>query len=417
MNSRPNFGGDQIIELSSLIETAKILNSSLDYRFILNHILLVTMGKLAVSKSAAFVKLSRPPGEKNDFIKISKGITLKSDLFPELLSLGLENWTEVTSLHGVIAHELTTAGANMIFPIRSSQHLFGYLLIGKKLLGGGLTPAEVEFVSTLCNLATMAIDNARLFEESLAKQRLEEELKLAHEIQEKLLPKEIPKVPWCDISAFYIPTKQVGGDYFDIISLDDGACLCTAIADVSGKGFPAALLMANLQSAFRALMAAHLSLKDVVRRLNKIVYENTNADKFITFFAAIISPNNKTLTYVNAGHNYPFLIKRGGEVSRLEKGGLMLGVMNDVDYQTEEKDIEDDDVLYLFTDGISEALNSEGEEFTEARLEHVLRASSTLSSSEVLERVGNEIASFVGNSSQSDDITQICLKFSLNKLV
>lgn len=416
----PSAGSDQIVELTSLIETAKILNSSLDYKFILNHIMLASMGKLAVSKSAAVVSLPSPSKQEEKFLKVMKGIVLENDTLGKLLSLDLEGSIEaipegniqdsLSSRERDIRHKLAGAGVNRVFPIRSSHRLFGYLLIGKKLVGGEFTPAQIEFVSTLCNIATMAIDNAGLFEESLAKQRLEEELNLAHSIQEKLLPKEMPHVPWCEVDTFHIPTKQVGGDYFDVIKLSE-ASLCTAIADVSGKGFPAALLMANLQSAFRALVAAQLPLVEITRRLNKIVYENTDSDKFITFFAAIYDSASNSLSYVNAGHNYPFLIKRGGEIFRLDKGGLMLGVMEDIKYQKGEERIASGDLLYMFTDGVNEALNSDGVEFSEERLEQTLRSHSTLRASEILEVVRKEIASFVGDSAQSDDITQVCLKF------
>jgi len=402
---------DQLIELTSLVETAKILNSSLDYKFILNHIMLASMGKLAVSRSAAFVNIFQSAEYEKNILKLSKGIILSSDMIVKLLSIDLEGTVETSSSGDSDIRDLVNAGVSRIFPIRSSHRLFGYLLIGKKLLGGEFTPAEIEFVSTLCNIATMAIDNARLFEESLAKQRLEEELNLAHSIQEKLLPKIMPDVPWCIVDTFHIPTKQVGGDYFDVIKLNETS-LCTAIADVSGKGFPAALLMANLQSAFRALVSAQLPLNEITKRLNKIVFENTDPDKFITFFVSIYDSVARSLSYVNAGHNYPFLITRGGEINRLDKGGLMLGVIEDVEYQLGKEETQSGDVLYLFTDGVSEALNFNGEEFTEERLEQTLRLNLNHSASDILKNVREEIASFVGGAPQSDDITQVCLKFS-----
>ncbi len=583
MSRNPDQGGDQIIELTSLIETAKILNSSLDYKFILNHIMLASMGKLAVSKSAAVVDPKLFSTRDQSFIRISKGFSLNDSMLSKLFTLDLEGSTEAAAVHYSIKKELIDAGVNRIFAIRTSQHLLGYLFVGKKLLarsesgGGELSPAEIEFVSTmcniaaaaienasvfqqykdsnselqrrvqelqtlfelskefnllidearavrtlefavmgqtgarkfaicliheskakivvnrlpgiekfdfsaapngqalcssghpvklaeiakenpaaknlveigadvaipfqlqgrpggmlilgermshadysdseisflssLCNLAAMAIDNARLFEESLAKQRLEEELNLAHTIQENLLPREMPEFAGSDVRAFHIPTKQVGGDYFDVIKLDENL-LCVAIADVSGKGFPAALLMANLQSAFHALITTGMQLVRVCERLNDIVYENTDFDKFITFFAAIYNSADKTLRYVNAGHNYPFLMKSGGGIVRLDKGGLLLGVLKDVKYEAGEEKINNGDLLYLFTDGINEAMNSDAEQFTEEKLEEVLARSSTCSAAEILEIVKNEVTSFVGDAPQSDDITQVCMRFS-----
>ncbi len=574
MNPKPKSGGDQIVELTSLIETAKILNSSLDYKFILNHIMLASMGKLAVSKSAAVVHSTISSGEeKEGFLKIGKGISLDDEAIAELLSLDLEGSVEPSDINSSLTHTLTAAGIRRVFAIRSSHRLFGYLFIGKKLVGGELVPTEIEFVSTLCNiaaaaienasvfqqykdsnfelqrrvqelqtlfelskefnllidesrairtlefaimgqigarkyavcladdskirivvnrlpgiencdihalcsleqpvrlsrhlsgetlpaaddfiekgaevaipfqlqgktsgllilgervsrakytdseinfaaslcnLAAMAIDNARLFEESMGKQRLEEELNIAHTIQEKLLPREMPKFSRCEVETFHIPTKQVGGDYFDVIRISENL-ICVAIADVSGKGFPAALLMANLQSAFRALMATELKLDEITERLNNIVYENTNSDRFITFFAAIYDSSNQSLSYVNAGHNYPFLLKPDGRIVRFDKGGLMLGVMQNIKYQTGEEKVESGDMLYMFTDGVSEALDSRGEQFTEERVESILKMNSASSSGEVLEIIRKEIAAFVGSAPQSDDITQVCVKFS-----
>ncbi|HUI29970.1 MAG TPA: SpoIIE family protein phosphatase [Candidatus Acidoferrales bacterium] len=414
---------DQVIELTSLIETAKILNSSLDYKFILNHIMLASMGKLVVSKSAAFVNLFSSTASDRNLLKLSKGIVLEKDILAKLLELGFEGSVGAAQEDGSrdpldsspSAHEdlrkmLAAAGVGRVFPIRSSHHLFGYLLIGKKLLGGEFTPAEVEFVSTLCNIATMAIDNARLFEESLAKQRLEEELNLARTIQEKLLPKEMPEFPGCTVSAFHVPTKQVGGDYFDVIRLSD-RLLCVAIADVSGKGFPAALLMANLQSAFRALVTSGLQIAEVCEKLNQIVYGNTESDKFITFFAAIYDSKNRVLRYVNAGHNYPFVIKSDRKVNRLDKGGIMLGVMEDITYETGEEKVGSGDLVYLFTDGVCEAMNSREEQFTEEKLEEILVINSSSVPADILKVVRNKVASFVGDAPQSDDITQVCVKF------
>ncbi len=564
-------GSDQTVELTSLIETAKILNSSLDYKFILNHIMLASMGKLAVSRTAAVVHAAAAPEQgENEMIKIGKGISLDDKVLAELFTLDLDGAVEPNDLRASLAATLTNAGVNRIFAIRTSHRLFGYFFIGKKMIGGNFLPTEIEFVSTLCNiaaaaienasvfqqykesnfelqrrvqelqtlfelskefnllvdetrairtlefalmgqtgarryavclsrgsdfrivvdripgieglnlrglcsvdhpvrlseagdenevagqlarkgakvaipfqlkgrtsgllilgerlshkpysdpeisylssmcnLAAMAIDNARLFEESLAKQRLEEELNLAHSIQEKLLPREMPKLSGCNVAAFHIPTKQVGGDYYDVVKLNESS-VCVAIADVSGKGFPAALLMANLQSAFRALVATGLDLNEILSRLNSIVFENTDLDKFITMFAAVYNSSDRSLTYVNAGHNYPFLIRADGRILRLEIGGLILGVVSKLSYQTGSEVVGKGDALYMFTDGVSEALNTVEEQFTEERLGKLLKSVSSLKPTEILEVVRKEISQFVGEAPQSDDITQVCMKF------
>ena len=563
-------GSDRIVELTSLIETAKILNSSLDYKFIINHIMLASMGKLAVSKTAAVVRLPDVSSGKEEFLRIGKGIVLEDETISRLFTLDMEGSVAVSEMRNGTGGDLAVAGAVRLFAIRTSHRLLGYLFIGKKLVGTELLSSEIEFVSTLCNiaaaaienaivfqqykesnselqrrvqelqtlfelskefnlltdevrairtlefavmgqtgarkyaiclvqnskgrivvnkipgleeadlstmcsheapvrlvelvgknasaarlielgaevvipfklqgktdgilvlgerlshakytdaemsfisslcnLAAMAIDNARLFEESLAKQRLEEELNLAHSIQEKLLPRENPRFAGCTVGTFHIPTKQVGGDYFDVMKLSD-RLICVAIADVSGKGFPAALLMANLQSAFRALMATELKLNQIVGRLNNIVYENTDFDRFITFFIAVYDSVERRLTYINAGHNYPFLLKENGSVLRLEAGGLMLGVVPNVSYEVGTEEIAPENILYMFTDGVNEALNENGDQFSEERIEDLLRLNAGLDPDEILETVRKDVALFVGQAPQSDDITQLCVKF------
>ncbi len=580
----PEHGGDRIVELTSLIETAKILNSSLDSGFILNHIMLASMGKLTISRTAAIIKKDLPAADgKAEFAKIGKGIVADDATIAELFLLDLESPQDPSQFNASLSTRLTKAGVTWVFALRSAHRLLGYLLVGKKMIGGPLTPSEIEFVvtlcnlaaaaienasvfeqykesnlqmqrrvqelqtlfelskefsqlideprairtlefsimgqtgsrqfaiclmyesktrlvvnriigigstdltvlcpleqavrlstllqapqdrapnsnavglqktveelsrlgikvlipfhvqgatdgilllgdrvshapysdseisflSSLCNLAAMAIDNARLFQESLAKQRLEEELSLAHTIQEKLLPREMPQFSGCSVSTFHIPSKQVGGDYFDVIKVGEDR-LYFAIADVSGKGFPAALLMANLQSAFRALVATGLELDQILARLNNIVHANTDMDKFITLFAGIYDRSENVLTYINAGHNYPFLIKHD-RVLRLDKGGLMLGVLSDVKYEIGREPVAVGDVLYMFTDGVNEALDAEGSQFSDERLAEVLLKNSTLGAGDILEEVRKEIAAFVGGAPQSDDITQLCISFS-----
>ncbi len=396
----------RVQELQTLFELSKEFNLLIDESRALRVLEFAIMGQTGgrkyavclVRDSKAKMLVNRIPGvEKCDLLALSdlEQAARLSDVSKEMPP----------------AKELMDCGAEVVVPFQLQNETKGILILGERLSRARYSDSEISFLSSLCNLAAMAIDNARLFEESLAKQRLEEELNLAHTIQENLLPREMPRFAGCSVETFHIPTKQVGGDYFDVIKLSESR-ICVAIADVSGKGFPAALLMANLQSAFRALMATGLQLDEIAQRLNDIVYENTDFDKFITFFAAIYDSTDRMLKYVNAGHNYPFLLNAAGDVRRLDKGGLMLGVMQGIKYQTGEERVEPGEVLYLFTDGVSEALNSEGEQFTEERLERFLRSNAAFKPAEILENIRKEIALFVGDSPQSDDITQVCAKFS-----
>jgi len=569
MNQKNKFKDNQgIVDLSSLIETTTMLTSSLDFKFILNHIMLASMGKLLVSKSFSAVRLA-----SGGTVSIDKGLHIPSDIIDGLLIQDIDRPIIVHATSNRHFKELSNYMVNYIFPIRTADKLLGYLFLGKKMLTDELSPdeiefvatlcnisaaaiqnanifeqyrlsnlelqrkiqelqtlfelskefalivnedrvvrtlefaimgqigvrryaiclndptksgvvrlvvnrmrgieeidmqmlcgiekpvklyesindnqfiqklrnagaevlipfmfqsehggmlilgeritkrkysdAEIEFVSSICNLSAIAVENARLFQESLAKQRLEEELNLARTIQEHLFPRELPRFSYCEISALNIPSKQVGGDYYDIMALKDGS-LCAAIADVSGKGFPASLLMANLQSAFRALIETGLPLAEITRRLNEIIYRNTDFDRFVTFFAMLYNPNLKAISYVNAGHNYPYLIRKTGKIERLESSGIILGVLSSADYCHGSVVLDHGDILFMFTDGVSEALNIHGDQYSEGRLEAVLLSNRDRSSAEISKRVLESVADFAGSAAQSDDITMVCIKF------
>ncbi len=286
----------------------------------------------------------------------------------------------------------------------------GVMLLGKRMTGASYTIKDLEFLSSLGNLAVISLENIRLFEETLEKQRLEEELKIASEIQQGLLPKSLPIIPRYQIAAQTIASKQVGGDYFDVVKLDDHRYL-HVIADVSGKGTPAALLMSNLQATIRALAPLDITISDATARVNDLIYDNTSADKFITFFWAILNTKDNTLKYVNAGHNPPFYLKADGSVHRLEKGGMILGVLRSVvTYEHEIIPLASGDTIVTFTDGITEAMNSQQEEYGEEHLERVLRKLRSKSAQEIMDGIIASVREFSDPTNQSDDITAMVIK-------
>jgi phosphoserine phosphatase RsbU/P len=299
---------------------------------------------------------------------------------------------------------------NLVVPMTRQGITKGVMLLGKRMTAVPYTQNDFEFLSSLGNLAMTSIENIQLFEEMLEKQRLEEELKIAHEIQQGLLPKTLPKIPRYQIAACTLASKQVGGDYYDVVQLDDYRYLLV-IADVSGKGTPAALLMANLQATIRAIAPLDITIADATSRVNDLIYDNTSADKFITFFWAILDVKENTLKYVNAGHNPPYFIKTDGSITRLEKGGMILGVLRSVTkYEHDIISIEPGDLFVMFTDGISEAMNRQLEEYGEERLEELIRAKSTDTAKEILDSIVNSVQNYADPTNQSDDITALIMK-------
>jgi sigma-B regulation protein RsbU (phosphoserine phosphatase) len=241
----------------------------------------------------------------------------------------------------------------------------------------------------------------------LHQQEQEREIAEAKAIQEKLLPREIPQMPGYEVASAWQSARLVGGDYFDILPLDDKT-LGICIADVAGKGMAAALLMSNLQAAVRGLSSASLAPNVLCSRLNSIVYRNTDSDRFITFFYAQLDGPTRRLAYVNAGHNAPFVVRSDGSHERLREGGTVLGVFARRDYEMGLAQLSSGDRVILFTDGVTEASSPAGEEFGEARLLRVLRDHCTLSADELQAKILAVVAEFSGGRWQ-DDATLLVL--------
>jgi len=257
-------------------------------------------------------------------------------------------------------------------------------------------------------LRRRAAEEARAREEALIHlQEQEREIAEAKAIQEKLLPREIPQMPGYEIATAWQSARLVGGDYFDILPLDDQT-LGICIADVAGKGMPAALLMSNLQAAVRGLSSLSIAPDLLCSRLNSIVYRNTESDRFITFFYAHLDGSTRRLAYVNAGHNAPFVVRSDGSHERLRDGGAVLGVFASRNYEMGSAQLSAGDRVILFTDGVTEACNPAGEEFGEARLLRLLEDHRTLSANELQGKIIAVVAEFSGGRWQ-DDATLLVL--------
>ena len=324
-----------------------------------------------------------------DYQKIE--VSLKKEqivlMFPSLFSMGIE----------------------VIVPMQIQGKTKGLIILGKRVNNIDYTDSDIEFIFSVGSLAIISMENRRLFREALEKQKMEEELDLAREIQRNLLPQKIPDYKSFDIAAINISSKQVGGDYYDIIELDKDDC-CIAIADVSGKGVPASLLMANMQAFLQVICRQNTPLDEATGLINDLISSNTSDGRFITFFWGILNDITKTFNYVNAGHNPPLLI-RDGKIIKLEIGGMILGVMKTlIPYKSESIQLQADDVLIMFTDGISEAMNRKGEEFSDARLEKISLGVVNENADSILKKIQCEVQNFADGANQSDDITLVVVK-------
>ena len=241
----------------------------------------------------------------------------------------------------------------------------------------------------------------------LHQQEQEREIAEAKAIQEKLLPREIPQMPGYEIASAWQSARLVGGDYFDILPLDEES-LGICIADVVGKGMPAALLMSNLQAAVRGLSSATFAPDLLCSRLNSLMYRNTASDRFITFFYAQLDGPGRRLAYVNAGHNAPFVMHSDGTHERLREGGTVLGVFDTQNYDLGLAQLRAGDRVLLFTDGITEARNAADEEFGEARLLELLNGHRASTADALQAKILEVVAEFSGHHWQ-DDATLLVL--------
>jgi sigma-B regulation protein RsbU (phosphoserine phosphatase) len=306
-------------------------------------------------------------------------------------------------------NELEKLKIELVVPMQIQGETKGLIFLGKRINNQAYSEADIEYVYAVGSLAIIALENKRLFQEALEKKKLEDELELARDIQKNLLPHSIPKLKNFDISALNVSSRQVGGDYYDIIKLDDDN-LCVAIADVSGKGVPASLLMANLQAFLKTTCRHGMAIDEATGLVNDLVTENTSDGRFITFFWGIINDEGKKFTYVNAGHNQPLLI-RDGKITKLDKGGIIFGVIKTISpYISEEMALKENDTIIMFTDGVSEAMNKFGEEFSDKHLEEIALKVSNKSSEDILEEIRREVLYFASGAVQSDDITLMVIK-------
>jgi sigma-B regulation protein RsbU (phosphoserine phosphatase) len=302
---------------------------------------------------------------------------------------------------------LLRAGISLVVPFVFKSELLGFIAFGSKRSDDFYSGHDVELLETLADHAAVAIQNARLYVENVEKQKMEQELEVAREIQHRLMPKAFPGIPGIRTQAVNVPSKPVGGDYYDVIDLGHDR-VAVVIADVSGKGVPAALLMASLQSSLRAEATANALPSRVISRLNRVILENTLGSAFVTVFYGIIDFEQRTLTYSNAGHPPPIITGRDGTVKLLDQTDLVIGIEAETAYRDTVVSLREGDLVFLYTDGITDELNDRDECYGETRLLNHLRVIHRLSLSEIMERVHRSVLEHTGGELQ-DDLTALAI--------
>lgn len=266
-------------------------------------------------------------------------------------------------------------------------------------------------LALIVGLITYTYEQMRNQIEREARERgkFENEMRIARDIQTELLPKTFPKIDGIDIFGFSVPARHVGGDCFDVIRIDDHR-LAVTIGDVSGKGTPAAILMANVQAAVRALSESGVKASLLIERVNRLVHGYTEESTFITFFYAVLDTRSHELVYVNAGHNPPCVLRANGSREYLETGGLVIGIVPTAEYSAGRAVLSQGDSLVLYTDGVTEATNPNDEMYGEERLEELLVLHRHSPARDIEERVYTSIKDFTAGAAQTDDLTMVIVK-------
>jgi len=338
----------------------------------------------------------------------------------------LETWTRALSAattdlrtaRGQERETLQRIAAHLLVQVKTKDQLIGILSLGLRRGQFRYSEADKEVLMSVAAQLALVIENSRLAERMVAEERLRRELALAWEVQRRLLPSRAPESVAVELAGFCEPARGVGGDYYDFIVLDDQQ-LGIAIADVAGKGMPAALLMSTMQATLRSLAVrnglhshANGSLPGMVTTLNRLLFESTGGSNYVTFFYAQFDPVTRQLTYVNAGHNPPFFMRarETNDFQHLSSGGLIVGIFEHCSYEQETIQMESGDVLFAFTDGLTEAMDLSGEEFGEARVKETLAAHVRLSVSEIRAGIETRVKQWCAGAPQYDDMTFVVMK-------
>ena len=285
--------------------------------------------------------------------------------------------------------------------------VIGLVYLDSLAMNRPFTEEDARIVTALANVAAAKIENVRLLEESMEKRRLEDDMRVAAEIQRGLLPDGAPTVTGYGVVGSNRPCRTVGGDYYDFL-VNEGRLLM-ALGDVSGKGTGAALLMTVLRAAVRGHWADE-SVAEAVGRINSTVCQNVTAGKYITFFLARLEPASGRVDYVNAGHNPPLLIRRDGTIETLNEGGMVLGLFDSIPYEEGVAELRAGDTLLIFSDGVTETWSIKGDEFGDQRLGEVAVRGRGLDAAGLQTEILRELEVFEAGTKSTDDRTLIVLK-------
>jgi sigma-B regulation protein RsbU (phosphoserine phosphatase) len=408
-----------VAELSIINEIATAISSTFTMEKIVDLIVKKCVKHLKVEQTA--VMLLDDKGGERPFRTMIRKVDTSGEMLPFRFNEQLTGWM-LKNRKPLLINDLPNDDrfqgvAEGTFPINSllsvpltlKGRMIGLLTAFNKKMEGEFSHEDQRLLSIIAAQSTQVIENARLYEEEQQLMKMNEQVRLASEIQMGLLPKKSPQIEGYDIAGASYPAQIVGGDYFDFISVDEKQwAIC--LGDVCGKGLPAALLMANLQATIRGHALIDVSPQLCLQRSNCLLHKSTDSNKFATLFFCILDAGKDRIVYANAGHNRPLYFSSGKEPVFLEKAGIALSFLEKYAYSEETIAFKKDDVLVIYSDGIPEAINDSEEEYGEERFVNCIRRNLTCSSHELIEKIIQYVKNHAGDYPQFDDMTIVVIK-------
>lgn len=344
---------------------------------------------------------------KNQKIQVSQSIINTSvDRHSSILISDVQSDTRFRAQDSILKLNIQSA---MCVPLWNNKEIIGIIYCDRIATPEQFTNDDLRLLTLLSNVAAVKIENAVLFEKALEKEKFEKELALAAQIQKDLLPQKNPEIEGYDIVGTNIPCLQVGGDYYDFLEIDDDR-IGIVIADVSGKGVGASLLMASLRAALQTEVHTGYNIEDMAGRLNNLIHRCTASNAFISFFYCELNTKTGEMRYVNAGHNPPLILEKKKRIQHLVSCGLCLGMFPAQDYESSVIKLNPGDTALLYTDGLTESRNMDNEELTEEGLAKLLKKHQKLPAEKLMETIFEELDAFTDGADPMDDMTLVIIK-------
>ncbi|MDH4070789.1 MAG: SpoIIE family protein phosphatase [Ignavibacteria bacterium] len=407
-----------VSRLRMLVKASELLNSSLDLDRILDVLLQYTVASLDATTGTIYLydgskgelTARRMRGGKELEIRLRVGEGVAGYVAETGKTVRISDaYKDKRFFQGIDQKSGFRTRSMLCAPMKNrAGKLIGvFQILNRKR--GAFTVDDGKFLKSISIPATIAIENARLHQAEIESNRMQRDLELAAQLQQQILPKNLPASPLFRLEALTQPCMTVGGDFYDVIRSQDGSLILT-VADASGKGVGAALLVSTFQAALHTYVEFGIPIRDTVTRLNRIIYEDSTTGSFVTAVLLSLDPASRVLSFVNAGHNNPLLIRSSGMVEELSTGGIPLGMLGESTFEVGRVVLEEGDLLVCYSDGITEAMNAKGRLFGEERLKLASLKARRKELRDVVTSLCMEVDKFAGSRPKADDLTLLLMR-------